>query len=173
VGLANLSQLVGDAGRGAPEDGARRYTPLLAGADPSFAGGGPWDLATRDGYADRWGYRVVPPPETWLINGATADGRRYVVQTLAGTDERVRLFSAVGTPDPVFRGFPDPAAPLPVQVRLPDGQGVVVAGRGRLRYRVRGGSWLPVAGDAALLPAAAEEVEVTPTAGRAVRVPLA
>jgi hypothetical protein len=173
VGLANLSQLAWDAGRGMPGEGAQRYTPVLAGADPSFAGGGTWDLATRDGYADQWGYRVVPPPETWIISGATADRRPYVVQTLAGTDDRVRLFLSLGTPEPVFKGFPDPAAPLPVQVRLPDGQGVVVAGRGRLRYRMRAGNWLPVAGDAALLPAAAAEVEVTPTAGRAVRVPLA
>jgi hypothetical protein len=75
------------------------------------------------------------------------------VQTLTGTDDRVRLLLSLGTPpEPVLRGFPDPAAPLPVQVRLPDGQGVVVAAPGRLRYRVAGGTWLPITGDAALLP---------------------
>jgi hypothetical protein len=38
---------------------------------------------------------------------------------------------------------------------------------------VANGTWLPVAGDAALLPAAADEVEVTPDGRRAVRVRLA
>jgi hypothetical protein len=173
VGLANLSQLIGEAGLGSPWDGAQRLTRSLTGSDSTLSGGGPWDLATRDGFDDRWGYRVAPPPDTWLIRGTTADRREFAVQTLAGTDDRIRLFLSLGTPDPVLRGFPDPATPLPVQVRLPDGQGVVVAARGRLRYRVRRGSWLPVAGDAALVPAAADEVEVTPFGGRAIQVALA
>ncbi|MFI7540674.1 hypothetical protein [Actinoplanes sp. NPDC049599] len=173
VGLANLSRLIGDAGRGTPADGARRFTRSLTGTGVPLTEGGPWDVTTRDDLVDRYGYRVVPPADTWYLRGTTADRRPFAVQTLAGTDDRLRLFLSIGAPEPVLRGFPSPAAPLPVQVRLPDGQGVVVAGRGRLRYRVPHGSWLPVAGDAALLPAAAAEVEVTPEGRRAIRVRLA
>ncbi|MEU8228863.1 hypothetical protein AB0C12_04565 [Actinoplanes sp. NPDC048967] len=172
VGLANLSQLVADTGRGAPPAGTARRARLLAG--PAFEADDKWDLSGRDGYDDPYGYRITPPPAgTWILRGTTADGRRFVVQTLTSTDDRVRLFLSLGTPEPVLRGFPDPAAPLPVQVRLPDGQGVVVAAPGRLRYRVAGRTWLPISGDAALLPAAADEVEVTTARGQAVRVRLA
>ncbi|WP_433718716.1 hypothetical protein ACQP2Y_30820 [Actinoplanes sp. CA-051413] len=172
VGLVNLSRLVEDAGRGAPPAGTARRARLLAG--PASEADDLWDLAGRDGYDDRYGYRITPPPgDTWILRGTTADGRRFVVQTLTSTDDRVRLFLSLGTPEPVLRGFPDSAAPLPVQVRLPDGQGVVVAATGRLRYRVAGGTWLPISGDAALLPAAAGEVEVTTARGQAVRVRLA
>ncbi|MGW4947658.1 hypothetical protein ACWEOZ_39410 [Actinoplanes sp. NPDC004185] len=171
VGLANLSRLVEDAGRGAPPAGTARRERLLAG--PAFEAD-PWDLSGREGYDDPYGYRITPPPaDTWILRGTTADGGRFVVQTLTGTDDRVRLFLSLGAPEPVLRGFPDPAAPLPVRVRLPDGQGVVVAAPGRLRYRVAGGTWLPVTGDAALLPAAADEAEVTTARGQAVRVRLA
>ena len=173
VGLANYSRLIEQAGRGAPHE-TDRAVRSLAGADPALAERGAWDLAARPDFTDRYGYRITPPADTWYIRGATADRRRFVVQTLTGTDDRIRLLLSLGSPDPVLVGFPGPAAPLPVQVRLPDDQGVVVAVRpGRLRYRVGQGTWLPVAGDAALLPAAASEVEVTRPGRQAVRVRLA
>jgi hypothetical protein len=173
VGLANRSRLIDEAGRGGPHETEHRVRSL-AGADPELAEGGRWDVAVRDGFDDPYGYRITPPADTWFVRGVTADRRRFVVQTLTGTDARIRLFLSLGTPDPVLLSHPGPAAPLPVQVRLPDGQGVVVAaGSGRLRYRVPQGTWLPVAGDAALLPAAATEVEVTSEGRRAIRVRLA
>ncbi|GAA3937688.1 hypothetical protein [Actinoplanes auranticolor] len=172
VGLANLSQLIGEAGGGAPV-GPEPETRSLTGTDPQGTADDPWDITGRDGFDDRYGYRITPPPGTWFVRGIVADGRRFAVQTLTGTDDRIRLFLSLNTPEPVLRGFPDPAAPLPVQVRLPDGLGVVVAAPGRLRYRVAGGTWLPLDVDAALLPAAADEVEVITAGGRAVRVRLA
>jgi hypothetical protein len=170
VGLANLPQLVGASGT--TPDNASRLTRSLTGSGTPLTEGGPWDLGTRDGFTDRYGYRVTPPADTWFIRGRTAGHRPFAVQTLAGTDDRVRLFLSLDTPEPVFQGFTAPGAPLPVRVRLPGGHGVVVAGRGRLRYRTRRGTWLPVAGDAALLPDAAAEVELTPVAGKAIRIPL-
>ncbi|RSM39766.1 hypothetical protein DMB66_57905 [Actinoplanes sp. ATCC 53533] len=172
VGLANISQLIDDAGRGGPYPGPERQVWSLAGAHEAPAANDPWDLEVRDGYHDQYGYQLVPPAGTWYIRGATADRRQFVVQTLTGTDDRIRLFLSLGTPDPVLLGFPALAAPLPVRVRLPDGQGVVVAGAGKLRYRVARGDWLPIAGYAALLPAAAREVEVTPAKGQPVRFTL-
>jgi hypothetical protein len=47
---------------------------------------------------------------------------------------------------------------------------VVAAEGAALRYRAQNGPWLPVGGDAALLPDAADEVEVTGAGGRTVRV---
>ena len=168
VGLANLP---------AAPAGPGRQVRALPGSGPALAPDGEWDLAARTGYADRYGYHVTPSPGIWYVSGATGDGRRFVVQTLSGTDDRYdldRLFLSFGTPGkPAFRGHIDAAAPLPVRVRLPDDQGIVVAGPGTLRYRVPRSTWLPVAGDAALLPAAATEAEITPVRGRAVRVPLA
>jgi hypothetical protein len=172
VGLANISQLIDDAGRGGPPRDPAQQIWSLAGADGTTAAGGEWDAETRDGFHDRYGYHLVPPADTWYIRGATGDGRQFVVQTLTGPEVRIRVLLSLGTPDPVLQGFTTPTAPLPVQVRLPDGQGTVVAGAGKLRYRVSRGDWLPVAGSAALVPAAAEQVEVTPTKGRAVVVTL-
>lgn len=172
VGLANLAQLAETAGSGIPRADTAREVWSLAGAGEETAEDGPWDVATDDDFHDQYGYQVAPPAGTWFVRGATADRRRFVVQTMAGTDNRIRVLLSLGAPDPVLRGFARPDAPLPVRVRLPDGQGVVVAGRGRLRYRVSRGTWLPVAGNAALLPAAAAEAEVTPPGGRAIRIPL-
>jgi len=175
VGLANLSRLVRATGRGAMH-GMDNRTVLLDGL-PIMAR---VDLRLDHAdYDDLYGYRIVTPPETWYVRGTTPDGRRFAVQTQSCTDDRVRLFLTLGTLEPALLGFTDAAAPLAVQVRLPDGQGVVVAaGDGdtgypaALRYRVARGAWLPVAKDAALLPAAATEVEVTVRGGRPVRIPL-
>ena len=168
VGLANVT---------AAPIGPGRRVRALQGSGPALAPSGEWDLAARPGYADRYGYRVTPPSGIWYVSGTTGDRRPFVVQTLPGTDDSHdlhRLFLSFGTPDkPEYRATIDPAAPLPIRVRLPGDRGVVVAGPGTLRYRVRQGTWLPVAGEAALLPAAATEAEITPGRGRAVRVRLA
>jgi hypothetical protein len=115
----------------------------------------------------------LPPAGTWFLRGTTADGRRFVVQTLTGTDDRVRLLLSLGTPEPVLRGFPDPC-------RAPAGAGTAARRPGR-RGRRTGQIALPrgrrhVAADhrrrGAAAPAAGE-VEVTTARGQAVRVRLA
>jgi hypothetical protein len=184
VGLANQSALIEAAGGGRPGSGwsgSERLDRRLPGRDRAWPadadldrdGLGPWDLSTREGYADTYGYWITPAVDTWLIRGATADRRRFVVQTLTAPDGRSRVFLQLETPDAVLNGFTDPGAALTLQVRLPDRQGVVVAaGNATLRYRTRAGGWLPVTGDAALLPDAAREVEVTRAGARPVLVPL-
>nr|BFE71038.1 hypothetical protein GCM10020092_043390 [Actinoplanes digitatis] len=174
VGLANRSALM--SGETPPDAGARLLRPLPgrekawprdAAAEREAAR---WDLSGQEEFNDRYGYRLQPPAATWFIRGATFDRRRFVVQTLTATDGRSRVYLSLGTPAPVLQGFADPGAPLPVRVRLPGLRGVVVASEGaRMRYRARGPGWLPVAGDAALLPTAATEVEVDrPGTARAV-----
>ncbi|MGK5685415.1 hypothetical protein [Actinoplanes sp. URMC 104] len=145
-----------------------------------------WDVTRRDGYLDPYGYHVWTGPTEWHLTGATADGRRLVVQTVA-LDGRARALWMAGRDDEKPRvnylgmlddglstdavdGFGE-TYPI-LHARLPHGLGVAVAALNcRLRYRVRGeGTWLPAAGDAAVIPAAASELEVQPRHGRATRV---
>lgn len=96
------------------------------------------------------------------------------VQTLE-MDGRSWVFWLIGpasAPPPHYAGML--AAPLAtgitgqvvLHVRLPLAQGVVVSALDTtLRYRAGGGSWLPAAGDTALLPAAATDLEVRPRGG--------
>ncbi|MET0418467.1 MAG: hypothetical protein ABW022_20840, partial [Actinoplanes sp.] len=144
-----------------------------------------WDLDNRDGYHDAFGYHTPGVPRPWRILGALPDGRRLAVQAVV-LDGRARLFLMTGEPGtgPAARylglGEPPRATELldprdgPLLVlhtRLPDRLGVLAAAlNATLRYRVRTGAWLPVNGDAALLPDAATAIEVTPRRGRAVTV---
>jgi hypothetical protein len=147
-----------------------------------------WDVMTWPGYGnDTFGYHPVVGPAAWWIRGQTPDGRRLVVQTVA-LDGRARLFVLLGkiggAPVPHYLGVLDPRVstevldavdgPLTIlHVRLPQGQGVVVAAENAtFRYRVRGGDWLPASGDAVLLPDAATELEVRPRRGRTVPLTL-
>jgi len=131
------------------------------------------DLDGEDGYGDRWGVHRFAPEPTWYLFGTTPGARKFVVQTLTLDDGRPRLFRLDPAGTPHFLGFTDPSSPLAVQALLPDGGGVLVAvERGALRYRADAGSWLPVRGNVALLPAAATEVAVTPPGGRPVTVRL-
>lgn len=66
---------------------------------------------------------------------------------------------------PAASGIVDWTAPLPVRLRLPDGQGVLVVAEGAaLSYRVGTGRWHDAGRGAALLPAAAT-VRVTTASG--------
>ncbi|WP_112668663.1 hypothetical protein [Micromonospora saelicesensis] len=68
----------------------------------------------------------------------------------------------------------DWSAPLPVRLRLPDDQGVLVAAEGSaLSYRVGDGQWQDAGRNAALLPAAATDVRVTDATGTTTDVPIA
>ncbi len=146
-----------------------------------------WDLDNRADYFDAFGHPTRTGRPDWRILGALPDGRRFVVQTIA-LDGRVRLFWMTGPPgtgpEAQYLGLAEPprsterldpvSGPLHVlHARLPQRRGVVVAAENAaLRYRVRSGGWLPVTGDAALLPDAATAIEVTPRRGRAVTIGL-
>ena len=140
-----------------------------------------WDVTSNRGYDDPYGYHRLDG-FTWYLRGATADRRRLVVQTLA-MDGDARVFWFLGNTVPRYAGLlsaigapvPDPdTGRLPVlRLRLPGQLGVVVAAQNAaLRYSTGGGGWLPVTGDAALLPAAADRLEVRPRRGAATTVAL-
>jgi hypothetical protein len=163
VKLANFSQVV-EARRNRRSWRSLRIDRLLPGGSLDWPDA--WHIATHEGYGDPYGYDYPVGDISCRIRGV-AGGDRFAVETVTLDDMRIRLFLMVGRPEPHFVGYVDLAAVLPVQVRLPDGRGVVVAAQGAaLRYRAGGGTWLPVRGDAALLPDAATEVEVTPPGGR-------
>lgn len=163
VQLANLSQLA-EARQRRGSWRSLRIDRLLPGGSLDWPDA--WHIATHEGYGDPYGYDFPVGDVSCRIRGVAA-GSKFSLETVTLDDMRIRLFLMVDRPEPQFRGFVDLAARLPVQVRLPGGRGVVVAAEGAaLRYRAGGGSWLPVRGDAALLPDAATEVEVTPPGGR-------
>jgi hypothetical protein len=154
---------------------------------PAEADLGVWDPENRDGYFDAFGYHTWAGPQSWRILGALPDGRRLLVRTIV-QDSSARVYWVVGRPgDQPQIGYLGPAVPPvsterldpvagPLHIlhaRLPGRLGVMVAAqRAALRYRVRTGAWLPVNGDAALLPDATTAIEVTPRRGRAVTIGL-
>ncbi|HWH00750.1 MAG TPA: hypothetical protein VNV66_15875 [Pilimelia sp.] len=109
----------------------------------------------------------------WLLGGRLADGTTVTVGTVnaGGTH---RLVSLTGTRY-ADHGVLDPAAPLPIAVRLPGGRGwVVAAPRATLRHRPPGGSWRPAGLQAAVVPDTGPvEVEVGRTGRRPAVVSLA
>ncbi|GGO29136.1 hypothetical protein [Micromonospora parathelypteridis] len=116
-------------------------------------------------------------PRLWVY-GATPDGRRLLVETIQYDDEPSRVIALLAR-----RYFPfeavasttaDWSAPLPVRLRLPDNQGILVAAEGSaLSYRVGEGQWQDAGRNAALLPATATEVRVTDANGTTTSVPTA
>jgi hypothetical protein len=174
VGLANYSAL-------AEAYGQRRTRPgthpaglgdRLAVGDATADRRSRADLDNVDGYTDPYGYAFGRGGRSWYIRGATPDRRPFVVQTLTLDDRRPRVFLIMER-EPRFPGFADPRGPMPVQVRLPGAQGIVIACQGaELCYRVKAGAWLPVGPDAALVPAAATRARATRPGGRSTTVDL-
>ncbi|MCP2166944.1 hypothetical protein LX83_003816 [Goodfellowiella coeruleoviolacea] len=117
----------------------------------------------------------------WNVLAGRAGGGTAIIGERQDGDRPSRLFTVLrdangAVTQVLFSGEVDPTAPLPVHVRLPDGQGWVVAAYGSsLRYRTGPGeAWrtADTGRDAGLLPDPATEVEVTPRGGAPVVVPL-
>ncbi|MEV6488950.1 hypothetical protein AB0M20_10000 [Actinoplanes sp. NPDC051633] len=148
----------GDEGVGLINMGEVRWTPMPTLVRTLGGASSDWDVVAMDGYEDRYGYPTPPLVREWRIAGASPDGRPFVVQTLV-TGRTVRTFAFV-TPQPVLIGVAE--SPKRLEVRLPAGLGWVVAEEGAsIAYRVGAGDWIPVTGDAALLPPAATQWRVT------------
>jgi hypothetical protein len=103
----------------------------------------------------------------WNASGRLPDGTEVVVadSRLDGDPSHAYAVLSRGRRTSVVHGGPvDPDAPLPVVVGLPDGRGTVVAReRARLEWRSAAASGWRVAGTgAALVPADATQVRVTP-----------
>jgi hypothetical protein len=115
----------------------------------------------------------------WCVVAGLPDGNVALVSEVQQDDRPSRVYAVItdraGTVLAVRPGnVVDLTAALPVVVRLPDGQGWVVASYGRqLAYRSAGGDWTPAGAHAALLPDVAAEVRVTDPTGTTADVPLA
>ncbi|MBL7259116.1 hypothetical protein [Paractinoplanes lichenicola] len=157
---------------------------VMAGAPDIVPDRAVWDVAEREGYLDPYGVGVWTGPTQWYLRGMIQDGRQVVVQTVA-LNGKARAFCLVAPPAemPDAQYLGDSAEGLaatldngggvvvPVlYLRLPGDLGWAVAAPNcELRYRVRGGNVFPVGGDAALIPAAATELEVQSRPGRSAR----
>jgi len=101
----------------------------------------------------------------WLVVAGMADGRTMIVGSYQELDNPAYLFTVLvradGSVEKVTRGpVADPDAVLPVGVRLPDGQGWVVAAVGHQLRHNAGGAWSAPVADAALVPDASTDVRV-------------
>ena len=128
-------------------------------------------------YTLRWGAVRTGQAPVLSAYGTTPDGRRLLIRTLQCYDDPVRAVALLARDPEPFRAvagtLTDAASPLPIRLRLPDGQGVFVAAEGAtLRYRVSGGRWRPAGRHAALLPVQATEVEVAREGAATKVVPL-
>jgi hypothetical protein len=102
----------------------------------------------------------------WAACGTTPDGSHVTVSDGQIDGDPAFVWYGLRTPAGVTRfgyvGLVDNTAALPVLVKLPNGQGYVVArAAALLRYRVGTGPWLGGRHDAALVPAGATAVLVT------------
>jgi hypothetical protein len=127
-------------------------------------------------YDDPGGTHAYGDTPRLTLYGVTPDGRRLYVTTLQFDDDPTRVIALLARGDTPFRpvasGFVDWTEPLPVRLRLPDGQGTLVAAEGSaLSYRA-GGGWRDAGRHAALVPAGASQVRVTPSSGAASTVDL-
>ena len=101
----------------------------------------------------------------YIVHGTTPNGTAVRLVEDQLDNEPAHLYLTYGNE---FRhaGTVDPQATLPIAVRLPDGQGWVVAQLGAtLRYRIGTGPWTGTRMDAALAPDGATSVEVTVPSG--------
>jgi hypothetical protein len=173
VGIANALSVDGTSSGAAVNSRTLPDRAKVWPADPreSEAEADAWVARPLRPYTDPGGYQPQVAGPGWIIRATTPDGRRVSLRTPSAYDSKLRILVVLGRrggPARVlYAGQLDPAAPLPIAVRLPDDQGVLVAGEDvALRYRGVRGDWLRVKGDAALLPAAAARVQVTTRTGR-------
>ncbi|MGW4498577.1 hypothetical protein ACWENR_08160, partial [Micromonospora sp. NPDC004336] len=130
----------------------RWVTSTLPGAEQVWGGdpaevvkGAQWRNALA-AYEDPGGAHLAGDAPLLAVHGATPDGRRLLLRTVQFDDDPARAVALLARGDAPFQpaasGFVDWKAPLPVRLRLPDGQGVLVVAEGAtLSYRV-GAGWL-------------------------------
>ncbi|MEU6073336.1 hypothetical protein [Micromonospora sp. NPDC047074] len=182
VHIANAMNILSDGGRGSTSP--RQLTHTLPGAEGIWGAEPAAQVGAIDhetgplaAYFDSVGVHRAGESPQLTVYGATPDGRMLLLKTIQYDDDPARAVALLARGyapfEAVASGFVDRAAPLPVRLRLPDGQGVLVAAEGAtLGYRIGAGRWHDAGRDAALLPAAATEVRVTAAGGAATRVPV-
>ncbi|MCP3803070.1 hypothetical protein NLX83_27720 [Allokutzneria sp. A3M-2-11 16] len=101
----------------------------------------------------------------WHVTAVLPDGRTVIVgeEPINNSVHTYAVLWRGDVVDQVIHGAPAERDPvLPVNIRMPDGQGWIVARQGaKLKWRSTTGVWTDLPGDAALLPADAEMVNVT------------
>jgi hypothetical protein len=163
-----------------------RLSHTLPGAEQVW-GGDPNDPGYRSGRKAN-GLRAVPDALAEYIDaagththdgsprlnvyGATPDGRRLLLETVQYDNDPARVIALLAHENAPFQAvasaFADWKATLPVRLRLPDNQGILVAAEGAaLSYRRGAGRWHEAGRDAALLPANTTEVRVASARGTA------
>jgi hypothetical protein len=184
VSISGTSEVLFPGGRDRAQT-PPHHTHTLPGAERVWGGdpqGTVTALAFKSGalteYTDLGGLHTAGREPGLTLYGATADGRLLFVTTFQFDDDPARAVALLARRDAEFAvvagGFVTWSDPLPMRLRLPDGQGTVVAAEGAaLSYRSGpADGWRDAGRDAALLPLAATQVRVTPKSGAAVEVSL-
>lgn len=170
VHITNVTDILFPDGKDLPPQPTLSHT--LPGADRVWGDRDIPEVPALDAYYDAGGFHTHDGSPLMYVKGATPDGRRLLLQTIQYDDDPARVIALLARDDAPFTaaasGFADWKAPLPVRLRLPDEQGILIAAEGAaLSYRVGTGKWRDAGRDAALLPADATEVRVTPANGNA------
>ncbi|KAB1156472.1 hypothetical protein F6X68_11355 [Micromonospora sp. AMSO12t] len=174
VHIANANEILLPDRQASPQ---RSVTYTLPGAERVWGdspaaqvGRNVYETEALAAYVDPGGTHREGEAPHLVVYGATPDGRQLLLEShqyYGDPTRAIALLAHAGAPfQPVASGFIDWNAPLPVRLRLPDGQGVLVAAEGAaLSYRVGAGEWHDAGRGAALLPADATEVRVTAAGG--------
>jgi hypothetical protein len=180
--IVNFQEVLFPDGRGRPQPPEHQHVlpgaELVWGRDPQAATlTHVTEAGALAGYVDHGGSHAHGSSPLLTLYAATPDGRRLYVTTMQYDDDPSRVIALLARGETPFTvaasAFVDWTEPLPVRLRLPDGQGTVVAAEGAaLSYR-SGAGWRDAGRDAALIPAGVTEVRVTPSGGAAstVRLP--
>ncbi|MGC4877565.1 hypothetical protein ACLQ26_15085 [Micromonospora sp. DT43] len=182
----NMVHILGAADVLFSDDGARRDVQrikrTLPGAEQVWGGDPSDNRYDQSGYEidagaealaawiDVAGFHAQGDGPELFVYGATADGRRLLVRTIQYDSDPARVIALLARGNAhlqaVASAFVDGEAPLPIRLRLPDDQGILVAAEGSaLSYRSGAGQWQDAGRNAALLPSTATEVRVTATGG--------
>ncbi|MBE1490472.1 hypothetical protein [Plantactinospora soyae] len=180
VHVSNTSEILSVGGRPEPT----RIVHTMPGAGPAW-GDDPGEVAARhlgeaealaEFYDPIGTHRAGTGPEL-TVYGVSPDGRCLLLRTIQYDDYpawAMAMLGPVGTRlRVVASGIVDWTATVPVRLRLPDGQGTLVAAPGAaFGYRLAEGRWEDAGPDVALVPAAAVDLRVDSPNGTSSTGPL-
>ncbi|MEU4190260.1 hypothetical protein AB0E69_00020 [Kribbella sp. NPDC026611] len=160
--FSELSIVNGDANRPSEIGGTRLWGddvaawPMTDGADKLRARANDEFNNAVAAVSDPNAYGVAM--SLWTGYGVTANGTAVYLGEQALDADPTHVYAVLkprtGNVRIAHGGVPDKDAVLPVQVKLPDGQGWAVAQKdAQLSYRLDGGAWSPARSNALLVPA--------------------
>ncbi len=130
--------------------------PMTEGAEALASKAKDTFVATVEAASDPSKNGVFMP--SWVGYGVTANGSEVLLSELQLEPDPTHIYAVItpkgGKAVIAAGGVPDPKAPLPVNVKLPGGQGWAVAAKdAELSYRFGTGAWSAVRKNATLVPA--------------------